>query len=124
MTDVNGIGRDDHLRVEVPRFDTHNGAVAYVGGVGGWFTREGTVAIIEALTDLVEAHDIEEARKAAAAAREAAKFKRSDRFKILSEYVVIADEDDDGLIDLISLRSGQIEERKNADLFRRYRGNV
>lgn len=99
------------------------GAVAFLGSDDyGWYDREGTVRLIEVLTDAVEAHDVEEARKAA---EEAAKLKVGDIVRLkghtTSTRVVITDEDESGRVDLVNLTDefthliGGIQRRKYAD---------
>lgn len=95
----------DAVRTETPEDGKPESAAFIVTDRDGvYLTREGTVGLIAALTDLIEAHDAEEARKTEAAAKEARKLKRGDRVRgryTGKVYTVVSDETDDGRVDVV-----------------------
>ncbi|WBQ03825.1 hypothetical protein [Kribbella sp. CA-293567] len=75
--------------------------------------REGTVRVIEALTDLVQAADVAEAEKLAAeATRLAAPFKAGERVygnRTQDSYTVVSDQTAHGTASFVHLRTGDLK---------------
>lgn len=95
------------------------------GAWGVYLTVEGAETIAKALTEWAEA---EKARQAAAVEREAAKLKRGEKVfaksNSSSPYTVISDQNDDGLVDVVSLSSGILLTDIHAENLTRTKGGT
>jgi hypothetical protein len=118
-TIIHNIQESDYLLVDTP-VGGPDGAVAYISrAVNGHYDREAVVALIEALTNAVEAAD---AREVA----EARKLKRGDKVHLRGYpsalRTVVTDETACGLVDVVTITSeyghaGELQTRVTASQY-------